>query len=83
MFEFLALIGLIVIGILVFKLVFGMLGLVFHILLWPLKLALGLVVMVVALPFLILFLPVFLVLGLGFAIVGTIMAALWGLCWAL
>jgi hypothetical protein len=82
MIELLAFIGLIVVGVFLLKLFFGVLGLVFHILLFPIKLVLSLVVVLVALPFLILLIPVFLVLGVGMAVVGTAIAALFGFCWA-
>lgn len=79
MIELLAFIGFIVVGVVLLKLFFGVLGLVFHILLIPIKLALCLGLCVLALPFMLLLLPVFLVLGVGFAVVGTVFAALFGL----
>lgn len=82
MFELLALFGLFVLGILVLKVLFGILGLAFHLLLFPIKLALGLVAVVLALPFLILALPVFLVLGLGFAVVGAAVCSIFCFFWA-
>ena len=61
MIELFAFIGLVVVGVLLLKLFFGMLGIVFHILLFPIKLALCLVLCVLVLPFMVLLLPVFLV----------------------
>ena len=80
MLELLALIGLFVVGVLFLKIFFGVLGLAFHILLFPIKLVLGLVAVVIALPFLILFFPVFLILGIGVAVLGTFVCTLF--CWA-
>ena len=81
MFELLAFVGLIVVGVFVLKLIFGLFGLAIHLILLPIKLALGLVAVVIALPFLVLLLPVFLVLGLGFAVVGTVVCSVF--CWFL
>ena len=78
MFELLAFIGLIVVGMFVLKLVFGLFGLAVHLILLPIKLALALVVVVIALPFLVLLLPVFLILGLGFAAVGAVVCSIFG-----
>lgn len=76
MFELLALIFAVLIGVFVLKVLFATLGLAFHILFFPVKLILGLVVMLLALPFLVLLLPVFLVLGLGFAMVGAVLGSI-------
>jgi len=76
MFELLALIVAIVIGVFFLKVFFAVLGLAFHVLLFPVKLLVGLVVMLLALPFLVLLLPVFLVLGLGFAVVGAVLGSI-------
>ena len=83
MFELLALIGLIVVGVLVLKLAFCILGAVFHlgfqILLLPFKILGALVLAVLFLPLLILFAPVILILGISFAAVGA--AMLGAVCW--
>ncbi len=81
MFELFALIVLFLVGILVLKLVFGVLGLVFHLALLPLKLLVGLVVMVLFLPLLALLLPVAVVavIGFGLFVVGAVVAGFFGL----
>jgi len=76
MFELLALIVAVVIGVFFLKVFFAVLGLAFHIVLLPVKLLLGLVFVLLALPFLVLLLPVFLILGLGFAVVGAILGSI-------
>jgi len=76
MFELLALIFVVIFGLFLLKLFFVGLGLVFHIILFPVKLLLGLVFMLLALPFLVLLLPVFLILGLGFAVVGAVLGSI-------
>jgi hypothetical protein len=83
MLELLALIGFFVIGMLFLKIFFGALGLAFHILLFPLKLVLGLVIFALALPFLILLLPVFLVFGLGVAVLGAFVLSIFAWAFAL
>ena len=75
MFELLALIGALVLGLFVLKIVFGILGFLFQIVLFPVKLVLGIVAALIVLPFLILLCPVFLILGLGLAVVGTVIGS--------
>ena len=82
MFELLVLFALLVLGVLVLKVIFGVLGFAFHLLLLPLKLLFGVVAVIVALPFLILALPVLLVLGLGFAVVGATLCSIFCFFWA-
>jgi len=79
MLELLVLIGLLAVGLLALKIVFGVLGLVFHLLLIPIKLVIGLIMFVVMLPFLILLLPVFLLCGVGFAVMGGFLLGIFGL----
>lgn len=78
MLEILVIIGLLTVGVFALKLVFGILGLVFHLLLLPIKLVLGLLVFLLLLPFLILLLPFCLLFGIGFAVVGGVLLGLCG-----
>jgi len=83
MLELLALIGLVVVGIFALKILFGILGVVFHVLLFPLRLLVGLVLFVVMLPFLILLFPFLLLFGIGMAAMGAFALGVLGLAWAI
>jgi len=80
MFELFALIGLFVVGILMLKIFFGVLGLAFKLILVPFKLLGALVVCVLLLPFFVMFLPVLLVLGIGFGVMAAFVGTVF--CWA-
>ena len=79
MLELLVLIGLIMVGILAFKIFVGILGLAFHILLIPIKLVLGLVMFLLVLPFAVLLIPFFLLFGIGLAVLGAFLVGLFGI----
>ena len=57
MFELLALIGLVVVGVFLLKVTFGVLGFLFHLVFLPLKLLGAVLVTLLVLPFLVTFLP--------------------------
>ena len=63
--EILAVVAAIVFGVFLLQVLFGALGLVFQIVLFPIKLVLGLVFFALMLPFLVLLLPVAILLGVG------------------
>ena len=77
MIELLILFGLFVAGIFVLKIVFGVLGILFHLVLIPIKIGLGLLVFLLLLPIFVLLLPVFLICGLG---VAALCSLLFGVC---
>jgi hypothetical protein len=85
MLELLFLVFAIFFGVFILKLVFGLLGIVFHIALIPLKLVAGLVLFVLFLPLLLLLLPVVAVaaIGLGVFLIVAFVAAVAGIFSAL
>jgi len=80
MFELLFLGAILFAGFLVLKLVFGILGFAFHLVLLPIKLVVGLVLGLLVLPFLLLTLPVLVVgvIGLGLLAVGGVLTVIFG-----
>ena len=82
MIELLALIGALVVGFFLFKILIAVLGVVFKILIVPAKLLLGLFLGILLLPLFVLFLPVMLVLGIGLAAAFTAVCGLFAWVWA-
>ena len=78
MFELLFLGAFLFVGFLVLKLIFGILGFAFHLVLLPIKLLMGLVLGLLMLPLLLLSLPVLVVgvIGLGLLLPGVFGPAL-------
>ena len=85
MFELLFLVMILIAGVLVLKLVFGILGFAFHLVVLPIKIVLGLVFGLLLLPLLLLFLPVVVVgaISLALVVVGGVLMLLFGiLAWS-
>jgi hypothetical protein len=81
MFELLFLGFILLAGVFILKLVFGILGFAFHLVMLPIKLVVGLLLGLLLLPLMLLALPVVVVgaIGLGLVVLGGVLSLIFGI----